>query len=656
LQAGKGLGTCGGVVGEDKEGEERKEEMSTIRIVGSYRDSGERISYERFVHNQPHIVTNGLWREGGQFYIHCPEMTSDSLALSGRPLIEEFNTGERIICARVTLANYIPINAVRIPDRTPVEVAVGAGSAITRADIEYDLALELRGILSDFQIKCFTSIIQVIVPLEPEQNIIDEVKKIVTCLQLSVPLEIVVSTESDTPDNTKESPLGIFNRLNILSFSRRHLSDSVRKRWEEDEDLWLSHRRKLFSDKTATRNDFISASFFKKDGGRGFINATVAQDKVSLRSYLSLFGTTHIAAPLEKEYDSFLKNANITESELIKLVEVGRVKLIFPQSLDLYSSSLTSGVIEIGADTNVTSRQLASISVLELRKRHPFVFPFLDLADKKLILSSLHQQMINADKSPTKDFIAYLLENSSLLWGMVPDVLKGNGALGVNILGLSRASSKALNFNDDQTLIMDVAAQSVEWSAALDSIVIPYPLGGLDMTDYMQSIANVYSGVPDKDWVPTNFRYSDVLASKLLVVGEDIPITDFATAFVGAEVDRFRSAVFGLTEHKRSEEELNDCIKLFNKYVRSYDQSASSIWDIQGFIIDVVTLPTSIPLVSWGVNLIYKALQHYGKDVAHVQSVMDNLEAARHDTIPNAVLVSRMRKTLLTKYQEHKLK
>ncbi|MDZ7650381.1 MAG: hypothetical protein U5K54_26360 [Cytophagales bacterium] len=237
------------------------------------------------------------------------------------------------------------------------------------------------------------------------------------------------------------------------------------------------------------------------------------------------------------------------------------------------------------------------------------------------------------------------------MWYSYPEIIHSLGARGTNMFGLSRVISALLNLKEMQTLYMDETSRVVEWSGALEANLIPYPFLGKDVEPLYKATTVFYSGVPSKDWIPANFNYANLAIEKLLVVNNNIPPLEFATTFNSADINRFRKQLYDLVRHKKNVDELNDAVNLFNSMVKQHDAKKNREWDISGFVLEAVETATGLSLMSWTIERIHMLMRQFGVNNQSLSTFLDSIET---ETLPSAVLVSRMRDQLANTWKNER--
>ncbi|WP_217578987.1 hypothetical protein, partial [Mesorhizobium sp. GbtcB19] len=122
----------------------------------------------------------------------------------------------------------------------------------------------------------------------------------------------------------KESKHDPFS-ISVSRFSNQNFSKDLMEKWESDEQIWSDNKEILFTD---TENDKTQSNQ-REEKTSCLINGQMATAE-NIRNYLTLFDKLQIILPIESMYLDFINSLGVTEEELIKLIELGKVKLILP--------------------------------------------------------------------------------------------------------------------------------------------------------------------------------------------------------------------------------------------------------------------------------------------------------------------------------------
>jgi len=623
----------------------------TIRVNSN--SAIERATYDRFRLEQPHINAEGLYYFNQHYYIYCPDVTEETKAMNGDS-IYQYLRDYRMIGSRIEVTNQLPIaSAKRLPERTQKEILDLTGAFRNDFNFRNDLHLELQRILLNYKINYNSSVIHVyttdnLAIVESKNKLVKAVER----LQMDYSYTFTQQESIEEIVDDKNEREGFFGDIVISRFNSYKFTSSVKNAWESDEEFWLDNREKLFLSKKNNKESF-RASAWNASESKCFLNVTTGGYNYNIRNLLTLYDKTIISCPLESYYNEFLFNLKITEDELIKLIELKRVQLLFPQSLTKYPSGIIDKAVEISNDAVMLSRRLAVITMADMRLRNPFLFPTDSIKEQQEIYAVLLKQLSLIENTVERNMAQKLLTHVITSAFIMPDIIHKMGAMGTRMFGLGRTIADMLGMeNTTGLLLFDTAAQSVEWGAALDATIIPTRLGDVPTDEFVQCLANVYSGVPNPNWVPPQFDYANLAIEKILAVDSDIPVAEFAQTFKSTDINKFRKVMFDVVRNQGSPKDLEDAIKTFNHYINSYEQSSNNLqaWDLKGFLLEFA----NIPLLGWIVGRLRLVSEKAAKRNKSFSNYLDEIDAFATGTIPSAVLVSRMRNDLKETWKKSK--
>lgn len=602
-----------------------------------------RNSYERLLLGQPQIRTGGMWRTEQGFFIVCPDLKI-ARAHDGTP-IEHWFSGVKIVGAPVKLVEAVPDGATRVAMRTAADLASGRGGGVTLRDSVADLALLLPPTFPPFGLSDVgprtTFTIKVPRALSVEEE--DALRTAYEALAISETYRVEIIPKIEDSRGFPRWRSGGDLDLVPSKFLPRAFTPSVRWLAEADEERWLKDRADLFGNPERRAGTYLPESYGKK-ASRCLIDAS-SFPPPNIRSLLPIYRETLIAMPFADAYQGALASFSVTERDLLRLAEAGRVRFVLPQSLDRYPPSLLNALAERSPDALLLSRTLAAATVAETRRRVPLLFPPLGVEERHQFLSQLHASAINPGR--TDPLTLAVLEGLRDAWELCEVSVARRGACGVSWVGAVRmiaAMVKAIS-GRDLSLELGHAVSYVEWAAALGATVFPVRSEGFSEQRHAELCASMYSGVKDVP-VPVNFGAVDVVLSDLLGIANDAPIDDLVSAFSGPDVDRLRDLVTSMAEKNLDPEFLSEAIAAFNDRVRKYEkrrekQVSHDLVALAGALSGPVALATHHPVLGftslggWILNQLFKHLPG-GR-------VTDWIRGANAWSSPDVVLVSRLR-------------
>ncbi len=602
-----------------------------------------RWTYERLRLLQPHVEVLGLYRTGDWHWIVVPNLQK-VVAEDGTPLGEWFAHKCRAVGTPVRLTGEVPQGAELVDERSLDEVVTLVGSFRTERDVLFDLDLELPpsfpayetartdepGVLS----------LRVARDLLPNEKIVlsqaaHRIGGIIHTLQVEVDSGLnLLPTE-----RFREGDIDLFPSRRISGSLSHDLCDLM----EADEEYWIDRRADILADPSYSL-DLPSA--WNKTESRCIVNAS-ASPPLNIRNYLSLYQRVTIAAPLLGHEEEVLKGLDITLDELAQLMVLGRVQLLFPQSVDRYPLRLLEVVTESAPENVLFSRKLAAMTVLDSRKRLPLLYPPLAMADRYVLLRALNEVAGEVDNLKFADFIHALVVEVANVWLGAETVVHRQGAMGASMVGPSSLIGAIANrlTGVDQRLEYMYAATTVDWAGALGATAFPVVSKDYSEEGYTEMLASLYTGLP-KQAIPNYQNNLRAVISSVLSVANDVPVTEFAKDFAGGDVDRFRGLVNGLTRQAYKEEELEEVLDRFNRTVISYESRAKWLqrWDIKGLIFLFLPSDLRVSLGLWVVERLFaQVAQAHRHSNMPLGATLDALEALVTNSTPDAILVHRIR-------------
>ena len=424
--------------------------------------------------------------------------------------------------------------------------------------------------------------------------------------------------------------------LAVSRLSAFNYSKSIMAKWEEDEQLWSDNKLALFSG-----NPNIASDTLKKQQRSACLINSLTCEADNIRNYLTLFAEIILVVPPGDKIEELLNSLDLTQKELFKLLELNRVKLIFPHSINRYNKAFLETTTAINPVNLTFSRELAYRTISDLKCRNPLAFLPLSIDEKKDLLSGLLDLASKQDEK--YEWINGLVNELSNIWSNMYEMLAIRGALGTFNVGLGpiiNTMIKTLTGKDYFLEIMQ-AANSIEWAAANQAVLCP--VGPLAQNEI--NLAYLYSGVR-KDWNFGLITQPNIATEGILTIARHVSIEELAIAFTGNEIDQFRKVLVDIT-HNKAPEELSNTIQAFNESVKRFEKNRKRLdtWDVQGVSLDAalevsnLAIPFSGFIVKQLGNLVEKLSDRY----ECIDKILRQVEAKTHMTSPNVVLVSRMR-------------
>ncbi|OQP58838.1 hypothetical protein A3860_39200 [Niastella vici] len=592
--------------------------------------------YQTICLQQPHLKIRGIWKLDGNYFIVCPGLRKESLTMDGE-LFSEWFQKNKILTSPTLISAYIPKRATQVRPLNQIEIADLAGSPRNLTFFYYDLLLNLPKLFPKFKLQDQNGLVTVITEKELSNTEIEQFKEVLTKLNERINIEFQVNASLEKFEQRLiEQPILLKPSKTIFS---RH--PELRRICEEDEDFWMSQKYQLLQSNPNSKD-------FMKDGWLNATSSCLVSEYAhpsDIRNYLTLYNTVFLRMPILEHHNSYMKSLGCTMDELLKLCHIGRIKLVLDQPLDRYSPEVWSALTMLNCNQFILSRRLAAVVVTDLRHRMPLLYPPFDIETKYELLHGLYTFLKN---KPETQEVTSLIKILCLVWGDYFESIQRLGSHGLNQSGVFHILNYMFSkHNKDYGVEIMDTSPSVSYAAAFGANLISRNM--YNDAPLAELIANMYSGIP-KDFVPGNQLFSNTAVEEIMVISKDVPLTEFASSFHSGDIDRFRKMIYDLTKHIKNENELPELVQRFNNEVKAYAyyKDAKEAFDIRGFLIDSSTAvaQTSIPLAAYFIGRLVAVLNRIGARNKSIRQMLDYLDSIAASTVPDAVLVARMRRQL----------
>ena len=629
-----------------------------------------RYSYESLILQQSHIPFDGLWTNGVHYFAVCPALDTGSMANNGEPLIEWFNQKCRVITSPVTIVASAPVATLKVPERSAEELSQLHGEPLTLTDVYRELISALPKNFPTFKLNAGVGKAKFYFESTLTQDETDTLKIIYANLNLSLEMEVLVINK--LPEDGQASAVRVKGPDALALISSKGLtgisSKLVREKYEEDEEFWIDKRLSIFSTGLTDRHAVLPDAF-TEDSSACFVDASVFPTK-NIRTYLTLYRRVIIAMPLASNLEAALQSLAVSKSEIVELARLNRVQFVLPQSIERYSISFITQIIEANPSAALFSRQLASASIVETRKRLPILYPPFGSQERRAIL----ELFANVDKSSFGVVSKIIREQLGSMWVGMELNLSTRGAMGTARQGISpilgelyhqltgkdvRCPTKAYSTagelyhqltGKDVRLELMACSSSIEWAVALNATYFPIEVDGYSEAPAAQLCASVYSGVKNQSII-NPIQNLEVLVNGLLTLNNDAPVLEVAEAFADNDIEKLRQLVL----KNGAGTDVETMIQSINKEVQHFEKNQNRLarLDMYGLASAAVAaasvttnvLPSSIyvPLGAWVVQYVLKNADS-SKDAGG--PVLDWLRAKNTWSNKDAVLISRLRNKL----------
>jgi hypothetical protein len=602
--------------------------------------------YDQFLVLRPQVAVEGLFRVGNLFYIVAPAADDVNSADGLRYWFEQKLAP---LAYPIELVGERPENSEEVPVRTRAEVLASYGIVRTRGGLARDLAVALPPSIPyvDAREEDRTAVVRVARPLEAaEAKILERVFE-----QLGTPMPLRIDAQ---PPATPISAQRLQTRSGDLALLPSRMLDpavpiAVRRMVERDEDVW---RSRFVS--SGTLEPFAVPNSPSERATRACLVGTTFAP-ANLRTYLSLYSTVFLVAPIAKFLDRTLAALGVPGADLLELTRMGVVRWLAPQSVDRYDYAWLASVVEAAPDRVIASRQLALIGALDQHKRNPlFMFPG-NAYDRRAVLRAL-LRMASEAPGPSSVMLPALATALSEHWAMAEHALQLRGAMSSVVGGLARFAAELGKevFKQDLFIELGASAQNVEWAGALGAHLVPAVGDAYSSEQADGFTVALSSGMTSK--VDTVKARELSLAEELLAFDNDTNVVDFVTDLGRGDLARFRDLVAGFSRGGKSEDDVRALIRDWNGQVRHYERRPDRVakFSLVGVLLgassqlsDNEAVRTLVPVIAPFVPMLVTLVNEDAvRESALLGQLVDWANATIAGAAPEAVLLSRMKKRI----------
>jgi hypothetical protein len=610
-------------------------------------------SIEKFAILHPYIQINDIFKdENDEYYIYCPHINEDTIACDGSPISRWLEYNKEILCP-LKLTNKIIENSKKLifKDffRSKDEKIDNFGTPGSLRSTEIELGNILPKDFPNFNLDYETETL--IVNISDDINIDLENLLIDTVRNLQLPIKNLEIRIIESLNNITQPFRSNIMQGDLTIIPSRNLSSSfpvnLKNLWEEDQDFWVSNRKKILGTIESDKDKYIPKSLNFSNSSCIIDASTFVPDDI--RNFLSIYNNVLIIFPLESYFISFLKGLGVNEKELIQLIEIDKVKLLLPQSIDRYFIPFINEIAVIKPENLIFSRRLTSLIICDARKRMPFLFPPFHPYERYEILKIFENTINQLNDDNFKKFLRKLFIDIQYSWAHTEEFINDRGTMGTSKVGLGRIFSSLIEGATGKDLFLESisTSQIIELAGALNSVAIPTNMVSYNTEPITEAMASLYSGINIK--LPPNYTSNlKTIISEIFSIGSQVPVVDFANAFGNNDIDRFRLLISNILNNNYKEEEISECIKNFNNEIVKYEKRKEFLnkWDIKGLINSVVPV---MPIAKWVTNVLINNFGDYRGQNIFIGSLFDTIEGIATMSHPCSILVSRMRKNLKNK-------
>jgi hypothetical protein len=473
----------------------------------------------------------------------------------------------------IQLADASPEGADQINGtRTADELAIGAGEPLTARQLIVYLHLLLPPNFPNFVLADDSGAAKLRVPRALTEDENGRVREAWEKLKLPFPYSVEVVAGLDPSSAQFRWPKDQGD-LDLIP-SRRLKSElgPLKALVDEDDSYWSESRIDLLTSTKLTRPIDVLPSDFVPPGTHCLVNAS-AFPAANIRNYLTLYDAVFLVAPLRGLLDEQCAALGITADELVKLVILGRVRLLLPQPIDRYDRGWLQEVAEAAPQNVIASRRLAAATVLDTRRRWPLFYPPMGISDRHAVLAAICAILDKMAPGPSRSLWEAILDTIRSSWTNADNMLNERGAQATAVYGVPSlvASMYEKSKGKDLRLELWAAGASVEWASALGASVFPTVTEGYDEESACEMIASILAAQTGKN-VPTVDSTVFRVLDGILSIDNDIPVLAFAKEFGSGDIARLRALVLEMARWNQEPTFLQEAIEKFNADVRSVEK------------------------------------------------------------------------------------
>ncbi|GGH41225.1 hypothetical protein GCM10008014_00600 [Paenibacillus silvae] len=234
-------------------------------------------------------------------------------------------------------------------------------------------------------------------------------------------------------------------------------------------DYWFEHAEDIYTGKIR-RNDI---PFFRQNSQKCFLNASVFET-VNLRNVLLLYDTVYLGLPIENHLDTFLEYQNMKVSDLIELIDIGKVVIVLTNQETRYNQNLLLEAYQCSPLSVISRRGLNTIlasHLVETKIQYEKRFPNIYQASCELFLQAKREndnllqriaQMLAWPITAAASSFRFLHQNSPM----------SISNFGINLI--AGGNFQASDLHEKLSFELKINADSTHLAAALQSTYFPF--------------------------------------------------------------------------------------------------------------------------------------------------------------------------------------
>ena len=624
--------------------------------VSSRVHPGIRRCYSELRLSFPLLKTEGLWWEGtlhGQYFIVIDFTAQEDVDAAA---IAKWVRSNSPATAQLRIATEPADGMHLVPELSLEDTWRGVGIDRNLPHLEADLNLELPTWFPAFTVSRQPGAVSIEIerPLSDWESAI--LRDAYNELQPGVDLQVVVAAPSQTENSKHAEVLALIKRVDALSLIPARqlaaLPAPVRSLVEEDDAAWRTARTTLG---TPDFNGIVALPEpWRAHKSRCLLDASVFPPP-NIRNFLALFDLVIVVLPLAEKEASALASLGVTLQELARLMELGRVQVITPQSIPRYAPDTLALLAEASPHSLLLSRSLAATTVAQMRRRFPLLFPPLAPTERVELARELIQLAGREEDQTVAKRTVALARALSSGWMFGEPMIHRRGAMATAPYGLGAVLANSTDVqNNIAWFSLVTAAYNVEWACGLEATVVASEVGGFSDQAALGVLATAYSGLRSGPILVAENALQQV-AGELLAINNNAPVLEVATAFAGGDITRMRELAIRVTSANMEASVLADAVQRFNDEVRRFERrpdllarldllsvlgmGATAIYPEHGLLIQGGR---------WALGFLarHAGTKWAGRAPRIVGTLLDRINGPVSREAPDVVMVARMRRAL----------
>lgn len=413
--------------------------------------------------------------------------------------------------------------------------------------------------------------------------------------------------------------------------------------YEQDEDFWSTNRVRVLGSWTIEPETLLPNPEWNRSSSRCVV---FAHDSSALPivSPLSIFRKVALVLAPNSGLEEICSRLTCTRSDLFELMEMGRVQLVLPHSLDQYPIELVEVAAERSPAQMLFPRRVAALVIADAKKRVPFLFAPFTTDERGVIIRALHQAAESAE-GPAKVILERAATVLAELWCKTFELVNRYGSLGTSIVGLGGLVGALFRESGPASHELEFlhAGLVVQWAGAVGALAFPT---SVISNPFVEVLATVYSGAPVHS-VRQFASNLEALVTGLLTVDAGVSPVELARSLGGGDIDRFRSLVEDILRINSDPGAIRPVVERFNAAVKAYEARTSRFkkLDVLALLqaLGALTKQPWVSLSGWFAKQLIQRLQDHRGSTTVVGSIIDALDGIVNMSHPPAVLVARMR-------------